>query len=121
MILIGLPVDSHRSDKPSARSGLAIHASEAGLCLQTFYATPLGKRININVSFPRGTEFESFRVETEIVWKDVYFWEGWEQYQYALKFLEMSDGLYLKLKRLLCRLCRVEETPFQIKHRGVSV
>jgi hypothetical protein len=121
MALIGLPVDFNRSDKPKGGSGLVIHASVFGLRVQTFNDTPLGKKINIKVSFPKGTEFESFRVETEIVWKDVYFWEGWEEYQYASKFLEILNGRYLQLKRLLCRLCGVEGAPARIRYRGISV
>jgi hypothetical protein len=75
----------------------------------------------MKVSFPKGAEFESFRVEAETVWKDVYFWEGWEEYQYALKFVEILNGHYLKLKRLLRRLSSVEEGPTRINDSGASV
>jgi len=118
MTLVGLPVDFHTSDRPNAGLGLVIRASEAGLRLQTLYGIPLGRRISIKASFPKGNEFESLRMEAEIVWKDVYFWEGWEEYQYALKFIEILNGHYLKLKRLLYRLSSVEETPSKINHRG---
>ena len=111
MILIGLPVDLDGSDKPNSGSGLVIRASEAGLSLQTFNDMHLRRRIDFKVSFPKGTEFESFRVEAETVWKDVYFWEDWKGYQYASKFLESLKGHYLKLKRLLCQLSSVEESP----------
>jgi hypothetical protein len=121
MVLIGLPVDFGRSDKPKGGLGLVIHASVFGLRVQSFNDTPPGKKIIIKVSFPKGTEFESFRVETQIVWKDVYFWEGWEEYQYASKFLEILNGRYLQLKRLLCRLCGVEGAPARIRYRGISV
>jgi hypothetical protein len=121
MTLIGLPVDFDTSDNPNGGSGLVIHASAAGLRVQTFNHTPLGKKINIKLSFPKGAEFESFRVETEIVWRDVYFWEGWEEYQYALKFVESLNRHYLKLKRLLRWLSSVDEAPTRIHNRGASV
>jgi len=122
MTLIGLPVDFDTSDNPNAGSGLVIHASTVGLRVQTFNDTLLRKKINIKVSFPKGAEFESFRVEAEIVWKkDFYFWEGWEKYPYALKFVESLNGHYLKLKRLLCRLSSVDEAPTRIHNRGASV
>jgi len=82
---------------------------------------PLSKKINMKVSFPKGIEFESFRVETEIIGKDVYFWEGWEEYQYALKFIEILNGHYLKSKRLLCRLSIVGEAPTRINNSGASI
>lgn len=121
MILTGLPVDLVRSDQPNAGSGLDIHVCAAGLRVQAFNDTPFSKKINIRVSFPNGTEVESFRVEAEIIWKDVHFWEGWEEYHYALKLVKRLNGHYLKFKRLLCRPSGVEEAPAQIHNRGASV
>ncbi len=88
MTSIGLPVDFHRGDEPNAGSGLVILASGAGLCLQTLHDIPM-KRIRMKASFPKGNAFESFRMEVEIVWRDVYFWEGWEAYQYILRFVKI--------------------------------
>lgn len=116
-----MPVDFDRSDKPNGGSGLVIDASAACLHVQPFHDTLLNKKINIKLSFPKGAAFESFRVEAEIVWKDVYSWEGWEEYRYALKFVEILNGHYLKLKRLLCRLSSVDEAPTRIHNRGASV
>jgi hypothetical protein len=121
MILIGLPVVSGMSDRPYACSGLVIHASAAGFRVQTLNDIPLRKKINMKVSFPKGAEFESFRVGAEIFWKDVYFWEGWDGYQYALRFVEILNGHYLKFKRFLCRLSSVEEAPTRINNSGASV
>ncbi len=121
MILIGLPVVFGTSDKPNGYSRLVIHASATGFRVQTLNDVPLRRKINIKVSFPKGAEFESFRVEAEIFWKDVYFWEGWDGYQYALKFVEILNGHYLKFKRFLCRLSSVEEAPTRINNSGASV
>jgi hypothetical protein len=120
MILIGLPADFHRSDWPNAGAGLGLRASVIGFRLQPFKDMPLTKKISIKVSFPKGTEFESFRVETDIVWKDVYFWEGWEEYQYALKFVKLLTGYYLKFKTRLCQRFGAEEAPTQIRNIGAS-
>jgi hypothetical protein len=121
MILFGLPIDFDGGDKPEPGSDLIIHAQGTDLILQPFNEMHLSGRMNFKVSFPKGAEFESFRVETEIVWRDIYFWEDWKGYQYASKFVESLDGHYLKLKRLLCRLAGIEETPLQIRPRGVFV
>ena len=121
MFLTGLPVDFDKSDMPNGYSGLVIRAGAAGFRVQTFNDIRLPRKINMKVSFPKGAEFESFRVEAEIGWKDVYFWEGWEEYQYALKFVEILNGHYLKLKRLLCRLSGIEEASTQINNSGASV
>jgi len=68
----------------------------------------------MKISFPKGTEYESFRVETEIFWKAGHLWERWEEYHYASKFLSMLNGYCLKLKRLFCRLPRMEEPPTRV-------
>ena len=105
MILIGLPV--------------TVHASGGNLRLQTLNGMPQGTKMNFKVSFPRGAEFESFRIEAEIVWRDVYFWEDWKGYQYALGLADILTGQYLRLRQGLRRLGGMEETPVQINRRGI--
>ncbi len=112
MILIGLPVGLERSDQ------IPISAA-ACICVQTFKDLPPGRRIHMKISFPKGTEYESFRVETEIVWKVGHFWESWEEYHYASKFLNMLNGYYLKFREHFCGLSRMEEAPTRIySHNG---
>jgi hypothetical protein len=118
MVLIGLPVDVDGGDKPSSGSGLFIHARGAGLSLQTSDTMHLRRSITFKASFPKGVDFESFRVEAEPIWRDVYFWEDWKGYQYALKFVESLNGHYLKLKRLFCRFPGMAETPPRINYSG---
>jgi hypothetical protein len=121
MVLIGLPVDVDGGDKRSSGSELFIQARGAGLSLQTSNAMRLRRGITFKVSFPKGTDFESFRVEAEPIWRDVYFWEDWKGYQYALKFSDRLNGHYLKLKRLLCELAGMGDTPAQVSHRRTPV
>ncbi len=101
-VLINLPIDFRMTGGPNAGQGMAINASETGLLFQTFSDMPIGKRMNIKVSFPKDTEFENLRAEAEIIWKDVYFWDDWEGYQYGLKFVQISNEDYSKLNQLLC-------------------
>ncbi len=112
MTFVRLPFDFRLSDEPNAVLTLVVHASKIGLRIQTSNGMPKSKRINMKISFPKGAEFESFRVESEITWKDVYFREGWEHYQYAWKWVERVNQNYLKLKRLLCGQSSLEEALF---------
>jgi hypothetical protein len=32
-----------------------------------------------------------FKAVAEIIWKDMDIWEGWEGYQYGLKFVQISN------------------------------
>jgi hypothetical protein len=118
MILIGLPVDLAGGDEQNSGSALILLANETGPSLQAFNNIQARRTINFKVFFPRGNEFETFRVEAEIGWKDVYFWENWKGYQYALKFVESLDGHYLKLKRLFCGFPGMAETSPQVNHHG---
>jgi hypothetical protein len=100
------------SDEPNAGTGLVINASEAGLRIQTFDDPPIRKKIHIKVSLPKGAKFESFRAEAKIIWKGLYLWKDWEEYQRGLTFVEICNEDYLKLKRHLCGRSNSEEASF---------
>ncbi len=95
MILAGLLVGLDRDDQISGRA--------ACLRIKAFNDPPPYKTIHMKISFPTGTEYESFRVETEIIWKSGHFGESWDEYYYASKFFETLNGYYLKFKRHFCR------------------
>jgi len=100
-ILINVPVDFQNIDKENVSPGLVINLSQTGFLLQTFEEMPIGKRINIRVSFPKGFEVANFSAVVEIVWKDVCLREDWEGYQYGLKFIKVLNKDLPKLKHFL--------------------
>jgi hypothetical protein len=61
----------------------------------------VGTKLNIEFLFPKGFELSNFQGVAEIIWKDINCWEGWEGYQYGLKFIQILDKDHLMLKRLL--------------------
>jgi hypothetical protein len=99
--LINLPADFRIIDKLNVVLGLVSNVSERGLLIQTFPDMPIGTKITINVFFSKDFEVANFRGMAEVVWKDSYFWDDWEGYQYGLKFIYMSNEDCLKLARLL--------------------
>ena len=107
-----MPIDFRMSDEPNDGTGLVMNTSESGLRIQTFNDLPIRKRIHIKVSLPKGGKLESFRAEAEIIWKDLYLWDDWEEYQYGLRFVEIFNEDYLTLKRHLCRRSNLEEASF---------
>jgi hypothetical protein len=100
-ILINVPVDFQNIDKPNVSPGLVINLSQTGFLIQTSEEMPIGKRINIKVSFPKGFEVANFSAVVEIVWKDICLWEDWEGYQYGLKFIKVLNKDLPKLKHFL--------------------
>ena len=69
-------------------------------------------RFFLSLSLPKGGKLESFRAEAEIIWKDLYFWEDWEEYQYGLTVVEIFNEDDLTLKRHLCGRSNLEEAAF---------
>jgi hypothetical protein len=51
--------------------------------------------------FPKGFELSNFEVLAEIVWKDIYWQENREGYQFGLKIIQILEEDYRKLKQLL--------------------
>jgi hypothetical protein len=99
-----------------AAPGLVLNASEGGLLIQTFKNMSIGTRIDIKVLFkvllPKGVKSAKFRTVADIIWKDTYWWEDWEGYQYGLKFIQILDEDYRKLKLILNNRSNLEEVSF---------
>ncbi len=111
-ILVNVPLTFKTVEDPKHGSGIVIDASEAGLLIQTFKDMSTGKRIVIQVSFSEGDMSSRLSAIAEIIWKDLYAWEDLEGYQYGLKFIQILEEDYLKLKEILGNQSRVEEVRF---------
>jgi len=93
---INVPLNFKIIGEPSQNPGLVINASATGLLIHTFKNMPTGKRISIEVLFQDGSKSSKVNAITEIIWKDIYVWEGWDAYQYGLKFVQILDEDYLR-------------------------
>jgi hypothetical protein len=111
-IMISLPTSFEIKESGGAYPGLTLDASESGLLIQTFKEMSVGMRLNIEVLFPKELNLPTFRAETEIIWRDIYYWEDWEGYQYGLKFTQISNGDYLKLRSILSNPSGLKEAHF---------
>ena len=98
---VSLPIKFQMDGKEVVHPGVTLDASESGLLIQTFKDMLVGTRLNIEFLFPKGFELSNFQVVAEVIWKDIYYWDDWEGYQYGLKFTQILDKDHLLLKRLL--------------------
>ena len=119
-VLINLPVAFWIGDDWKASPGLVLNASEAGFLIQTFKDMPIGTKINIKVLFKvlfsKGVKFTNIKAVATIIWKDTYWWEDWEGgYQYGVKFIQILDENYRKLKLILNNRSNLEEVSFADK------
>jgi len=108
-MILDLPLEYRVMDAPYAHGGLVVNASELGLLVQSVKSLPIGTKLNIAVLFPKGFELANFEVLAEILWKDLHWEEDWEGYQYGLRFLQILDNEYWKLKQLLSGQFHLEE------------
>lgn len=104
-----LPLEYRVMNAPYAHGGLVVNASELGLLINSIKNMPIGTKLNIAVLFPKGYELTNFGVLAEIIWKDLHWEEDWEGYQYGLKFTQILEEDYWKLKQLLSDQSQLEE------------
>ena len=98
---VNFPIHFQMDGKKVDHPGITLDVSESGLLIQTFKDMLVGTRLDIEVLFPKGFELSNFQGVAEIIWKDIYYWEDWEGYQYGLKFTQILDKDRLFLKRIL--------------------
>jgi len=95
-----LPLDYWVQYDSDAHGGIVIDASEGGFLIYSTEDIPVGTNLRIAVLFPREYELANFEVFAEIIWKRVA--EKWEEgYQYGIKFIQVLEEDYRKLKKLL--------------------
>ncbi|MBS3917311.1 MAG: PilZ domain-containing protein [Deltaproteobacteria bacterium] len=108
-MILDLPLEYRVMDATYGHGGLVVNASELGLLVQSIKNLPIGTKLNIAVLFPKGFELANFEVLAEIIWKDLHWEEDWEGYKYGLRFLQILDNEYWKLKQLLDDQFHLEE------------
>jgi hypothetical protein len=99
--LISLLLHIQLNENGGIYPGLTLDASESGLLIQTLKEMLVGTRIDIEVLFPEKVKWSNFKAETEIIWKEICYWDDWEGYQYGLKFIEISKEDYSRLTQIL--------------------
>jgi len=110
--IISLPANFEIKESGSSYPGLTIDASQSGLLMQTLKEMPIGIKLDIEVLLPGKLSLSRIRAETEIVWKDVSYWEDWEGYAYGLKITYISNEDYVELSRILSNPSCLKEVYF---------
>ncbi len=98
-----LPLEYRVNYISHARGGIVKDASETGLLIYSTENIPVKTKLKIAVLFPKDYELANLEVYAEIIWKDIPA-NGDEKkggYQYGLKFIQILEEDYWKLRRLL--------------------
>jgi len=103
-ISMDLPLEYRMGDALRAHGGITIDASETGFLIYSIEDIPVGTKLKIAVLFPKEYELAIFEVFAETIRKEfVAEREDWYQegYQYGLKFVQILEEDYWKLRGLL--------------------
>jgi len=100
-VILDLPLEYRMTNIPNAHGALIVNGSKMGLLMESIKNIPIGTNLNIVVLFPKGYELADFEVSAQIVWKEFYWKEDWEGYQYGLKFVSIRAHDQWKLRQLL--------------------
>jgi hypothetical protein len=101
------PLEYRMLDVPHAYGGIVVDGSEVGLRIHSIKNMPIGTKLNIAVIFPEGFQMTNFDVLAEIIWKDLYYEEDHNGYQYGLRFIQIKEEDFQKLKQLLAEELRM--------------
>jgi len=99
---------------PNAHGALIANGSEMGLLMESIKNIPVGTNLSIAVLFPKGYELTNFEVLAQVVWKELYWKEDWEGYQYGLKFVSIRAHDQWKLRQLLCGQFNSDEISYNL-------
>jgi hypothetical protein len=104
---VDLPAEYRDIGDSCLRGAIVVNASKGGLLIETVIDIPLGTELSITLLYPKGFELVDLRAVAKIVRKELNWKEDGKvgkkskEYQYGLKFIQMSDEDRSKLNLLL--------------------
>jgi len=100
-VIIDFPLEYRIFNTPSARGALTVDGSKTGLLIQSVSDLSVGTKLSLVVLFPKRVELKYLKLLAEIVRKEECWKEGWEGFQYGLRFTEVEEEDLRKLQELL--------------------
>ena len=100
-LILGLPLEYRVTNIPNAHGALVVNGSEMGLLMESIEKILIGTDLKIAVLFPKQYELADLEISAQVVWKEPYWKEDWEGYQYGLKFVSITAHDQRKLRELL--------------------
>lgn len=113
-VVLDLPLEYRVTNFPNVHGALIVNGSEMGLLIESVKDIPIGTNLNVAVLFPKGYELTNFEVLAQVVWKEIYWKENWEGYQYGLEFVSMREHDHWKLRQLLCGQFNSDEISYHL-------
>jgi len=96
-----LPLEYRVKYDAQAHGAIVIDASEGGFLICSIEDIPIGTKLEMTVLFSEEYELAKFEVFGEITWKNADVEKGEEAHQYGLRFIQILEEDYWKLRKLL--------------------
>jgi hypothetical protein len=101
-----LPLEYRVKYDADAHGAIVIDASEGGFLICSIEDIPIGTKLEMTVLFSVEYELAKFEVFGEIIWKNADVEKGdvekgEDGYQYGLKFIQILEEDYWKLRKLI--------------------
>jgi hypothetical protein len=96
-----LPLEYRVKYDGDAHGAIVIDASEGGFLVCSIEDIPIGTKLEMTVLFSAEYELAKFEVFGEIIWKNGDVEKGEEARQYGVRFIQILEEDYWKLRKLL--------------------
>jgi c-di-GMP-binding flagellar brake protein YcgR len=96
-----LPLEYRAKNDAYAHGAMVIDASEGGFLIYSIEDIPIGTKLEIAVLFSAEYELAKFEAFAEVIRKNDNVEKGEGRYQYGLKFIQILEEDYWKLRKLL--------------------
>lgn len=98
---IDLPIEYQLIPSAIKQTGRAINASEGGLLVYLPQQIDIGQHLRIKLFFASGSQLNSVEMVAEVVWMDIHLGKEWGDYRCGVKFDDISQDDFNKLKNFL--------------------
>lgn len=96
-----LPIEYDHDDAGPELPGRVLNASEGGLLVYLREKVEIGERLRMRLYFPSGQDLTRIEMFVQVVWIDIHLGEEGEDYRSGVRFVDISAGDLVQLKRFL--------------------
>ncbi len=98
---VDLPIEYYQTDSSISHTGRLMNASEGGLLVYLPEQIKIGQHLKMKLFFSFGSDLNIIEILTEVAWEDIHLENGWGDYRFGVRFIDISPDDVNKLKNFL--------------------
>jgi c-di-GMP-binding flagellar brake protein YcgR len=98
---VDLPIEYYQTDSSISHTGRLMNASEGGLLVYLPEQIKIGQHLKMKLFFSFGSDLNVIEILTEVAWEDIHLENGWGDYRFGVRFIDISPDDVNKLKNFL--------------------